>query len=182
MRRWMTRGAVLAGLVLAAFLAGRFTSRDDRPAPAREAHGAVHAPSAPLVAWPQSAPVAAIGRDELRGIIREELAHVGVSGAASGPAADRDVAAEPAPESAEEAAALDTPEQRAAAAQSEALLQAAIGKSRWTVADGERWAAIAAGLSPPSRFEAERQLIVAINRDQLVLEPGAFPAAPIASR
>jgi hypothetical protein len=109
-----------------------------------------------------------IVREEVRSALREDLARPG------GPERAVD-AAPPADPLAEAATALARPEARPHAEEALATLDAAVARHRWGEADRQRFTAAVSLLEPRARVEIERRLMVAMNRDELVLDPGTSP-------
>jgi hypothetical protein len=57
-------------------------------------------------------------------------------------------------------------------------LESATARRRWTEADRDRWTSLVSQLPMPDRIELEQQLMMAINKDEIALDPGASPYAP----
>jgi hypothetical protein len=106
-----------------------------------------------------------ISLDDLRRVVREELA----ARDAGSPARSVVAAAEPA------AASPPTPEQTAAAANAQRVLDAAIARRLWTDSDADQLRAHFYSLSPDQQDEILRNFSVAVNQGRLVPETDKIP-------
>jgi hypothetical protein len=148
--RWVERG----GTAHAAPAAAATVAPDERPA----------AP-APVVVL-SGGGGSSLDADQVRRIVREELARA-PSAASAG-----------APEKPASPPAAVTPEAQAAIDEATALVDRAVVAGRWTPADRQAFAALRGSLPPDAMIEVERTLNVAINRGEVVptdtLPPFAF--------
>ncbi len=167
--------ACTGAAVLAAFAAGRWSAP---AAPAATSLPTAHTPDAPWAPPSTTATPMASGLtiEDVRLVVRQEIAA----------ALEADRAPPPAPADASRPDQAVAPglgfDERAAADQVQAILDGAISRKRFTAADRDQWVEQLERLPPSERFEALRKLSMAINRDQLALEPGAFPTGPGANR
>lgn len=169
-QRWSTlRTGVLwaALLVVGMWIGSRITQPSPPPAMAA-APAARSAAASPFVVDASGALDAAA----VRGIIRDELAQQ-LSELRRPPseavAADR--APDPPPLSVELQARSD---------EAAGIIEQAVRARRWTGDDRRQFANATAGLPPPTVFELQRGLHVAINRGQVALADGAAPFGPTA--
>lgn len=164
------RAAALLALGLGgAFAAGRWTA-PAHLAPPREAGAA--APASPTACSP--APLALLppspGLDELRQLVHDATAQAVREELARGP-----IAASPAATSAPEPAREPSPEQLAAQQEALRFLGEATARRRFTSADRERWRSLLTRLDDDERFELQRRLLVAVNRQEILPDPQVVP-------
>jgi hypothetical protein len=153
-RLWLM--PVAAGL--AGFGAGHFVGRnagDAAAAPPQFSKGPLSAAT--------SASSPAVTLDDLRRVVREELAARGASGP-SGPEAR-----------VPEAATVPDAAQTAAATQASQALDVAIAKRTWTEADAQVLQDQFMRMAPEQRIEWLRQFAVAVNQGRLVPQTDRIP-------
>jgi len=154
-RQWLMPAATgLTGLV-AGFLMGGHTG--ESPSTGDASPHVVVYPRADSTSTqlPASGPVTL---DDLRRVVREELAALPAAGAVRG---GHDV---------ESAVAEPTPEQDFAADQARAVLGSALSRRSWTDADRDALAPQFAAMSPAQREEWLQQYVQAVNQGRLVPE------------
>jgi hypothetical protein len=148
---------IATGIVCLA--AGMFIARGpgepaaERPIQPADGRGAAHAPAG-----------ANFTLDDVRRVVREELAA-------------RERAANPAGDSTQRQAVADPPsgEQITAASQANATLQAAISRRAWTAADAEALRRDFDAMSPDQQAELMRTFSLAINQGRLVPDGEYLP-------
>jgi hypothetical protein len=152
---WIPAATGIAGLAAGYWLAGRAA---DPPAMPGE-----RAPERPAVV--AVAPIDAPGLDaeDVRRVVREELA-------AHRASAD-------APRGSPDSSPADPPSQAqaAAATQAEALLRGALARRSWTEADADALRSLTHELPPDRQAEILRQLAVAINQGRIVPQTERIP-------
>ena len=76
----------------------------------------------------------------------------------------------------------ETPESLRGAAETEALVHAAIARGEWTDDDQRRWSVLSLEIAPAMRVELLRHLAVAVNRKTLVIKSETLPIGPTRGR
>ena len=147
--RWLLPAATGVVGIAAGFLLGQ-----GREIPAARGPAAVEA----------STPVAALTAEDLRRVVREELA-----ARAPGPAPA--AAGDPQPEVTPEVTARES----AAASQAQGVLDAALARRTWTEQDADGMREVFASLSGEQQAEFLRQYAVAVNQGRLVPQTERVP-------
>ena len=114
--------------------------------------------------WPER--TGGVDAEQLRQIVREEVRR---EGAASPPAADpaqrtRTVESEP-----------PTKEEATRLARANDVIDRAIARRQWTAEDRSQWFEMMREAPTPRLIDLQRRVLVAMNRGELSLEPGAAP-------
>jgi hypothetical protein len=148
--RWLLPAATgIAGLA-AGFLLGQ-----GREAPAIQGSAAI----------PPSTPMAALTAEDLRRVVREELA------ARSAPPVASPPAGEPPPVATPETIARES----AAALQAQSVLDGAIARRTWTEQDADGMREVFGSLSAEQQSEFLRQYAMAVNQGRLVPQTERVP-------
>ena len=157
---WLALATAVAG-----FIAGWLLARSGDAAPATIATGAaMQTQCSPLPAGPAVSPAGTVSLEDVRRVVREELASAGAhpTGAATEPRSTAD--AEP-----------PTPAQAAAMARAGMLLEGALARREFTEADVDAMRTEFHQLSPAQQAEIMQRYAVAVNQGRIVPQTDRIP-------